>query len=282
MAASFTEKDAYEIKGVKEGVEERYDGGEMIARATEKQHVFPAKYFAKREDEKRIRLIQEYHRYLNTGDGKGEGKVPTVYSPTEEDYNVLLRKDAEKELYNFEGFLQSYFDVTNPIHQRLLKEVYPNYFERRLDVIKDHLEIQEKIARIKLFGVQTKEDIFFMYALTNGDIKIPSAPVFAIDSVTAPDEDAFERGFFNPKRYTGELHPAKTQLGTGANLFGSGSTLTNRGTPVSYTGIGDYFGKDRTGAGNQGTRMHSAFYGYPRRGAEPPLVTPEAAPIENN
>jgi hypothetical protein len=139
--------------------------------------------------------------------------------------NVLFRKDQEKELLNFEAFLQDYFDLTNPIHQKLLKELYPNYFERRLDVIRESLTLQEKLARLKLFGPQTKEDIFFIYAIINGDIKIPDTLVFDLDKGTSTTTQ-FNRGFFNVKRWTTEANATPTRLGATpqVGLFGAAAT----------------------------------------------------------
>lgn len=179
-------------------------------------------------------------RYL--GKDNGDGPLQTFYTPTEDDINVLLRKDQEKELLNFEAFLQNYFDLSNPIHQKLLREIYPNYFERRLDVIRESLTLQEKIAKLKLFGPQTKEDIFFIYAIINGDIEIPDTVVFNLDQGATP-AGHFNRGFFNVKRWTAEAQKTRTGLGRDWNqgLFGPLATPGSRppaGLPVGgFSGI---------------------------------------------
>lgn len=206
--STMTESDAREVQGALQDTEARYDDGALKPPGglSDNEPGFPAKYFAKREDEKRVRLIQEYHEHLNkTHD------LNTIYQPTEADYNVLLRKDAEKELLGFETFLQNYFDLTDPIHQRLVREIYPNYFERRLEVIRDTLSAQEKLARIKLFGAQTKEDIFFLYAIYNGDVHIPKAAVFDTHAETTKKQ--FQRGFLNWKRWAAEPTGTKKRVG---------------------------------------------------------------------
>lgn len=179
---------------------------------------FPANYFAKKDDEKRVRLVQDYSRWLGSKDG---GELKTLYVPTEDDVNVLLRKDQEKELLNFETFIQEYFDLANPIHQKLVRELYPNYFERRLDVIRETLSLQERIAKIKLLGMQTKEDVFFVYGLMNGDIKLPDEVVFNLDKEQSEATKNFNRGFLNFKKWAGPTSKITKGLGEtrGAGIF---------------------------------------------------------------
>ncbi len=208
--ATMTEGDAHQIKGVVEAAEndmrrdEIYVGGDGVADSATRggqgkpaQNVFPAKYFSRKDDEKKVRLLQEYTASLNS-----EGRLPTIYAPTENDMNVLMRKDAEKELVNFEGFLQDYFDVDNPIHQKLLFDLYPNYFYRRWEAVEQKLKIQEKIAHLKLFGPQKTEDVMFMYALHNGDIEIPTSVVFDTTQNSKQNQDHFNRGFLNVHHWT--------------------------------------------------------------------------------
>lgn len=198
MATDYTERDAKEVKQVLEGVEKSFEKPSTAIKAgnlNDDKH-FPANYFAKKDDEKRVRLVQDYSAWL-----KGSKGLDTLYVPTEDDINVLLRKDQEKELLNFETFIQEYFDLSNPIHQKLVRELYPNYFERRLDVIRETLSLQERLAKIKLLGMQTKEDVFFVYGLMNGDIQIPEQVVFKLDAKQADGGDNFARGFLNFKKW---------------------------------------------------------------------------------
>lgn len=220
--ADYTERDAKEVKQVLEGVEKSFEKPSTAikaGKADDGQH-FPANYFAKKDDEKRVRLVQEYSQFLQQ-----DKKLNNIYVPTEDDINVLLRKDQEKELLNFESFIQEYFDLSNPIHQKLVRELYPNYFERRLDVIRETLSLQERIAKIKLLGMQTKEDVFFVYGLMNGDIKMPEDVVFNLDKQQKDTEKSFNRGFFNFKKWAGPTAKITKGLGEtrGEGIFQSGS-----------------------------------------------------------
>ncbi len=231
MASEITEADAREIKGVVESAENNmrmddvYLGGKGAGEGM--NNIFPARYFARKDDEKKVRLLQEYTASLNS-----DGRLPTIYAPTENDINVLMRKDAEKELMNFEAFLQNYFDVDNPIHQRLLHDVYPNYFNRRWEVIVDKLEVQKKIAKLKLFGPQTREDVMFMYALHNGDIEIPKSVVFDTTQTDEINQKRFARGYFNIHHWT--------DAPTGAGRVGTAKFFDVGGLAAGTANIGAF------------------------------------------
>lgn len=262
MASEETEVDARRIKGVVEEAENNMKRDEVYlpggpgknGEGKAAQNVFPAKYFARKDDEKKVRLLQEYTAALNT-----QGRLPTIYAPTESDMNVLMRKDAEKELMNFEGFLQNYFDVDNPIHQKLLYDLYPRYFERRWDVVKEKLQIQEKIAKLKLMGPQTTEDMMFMYALHNGDIEIPSSVVFDTKQDTAANETRFKRGFFNIHHWTSKPQYAGR---VGENPFWSanGVAASVEPTDASVSNLLT-FAANRKNAGQENTRGVAAQFG---------------------
>jgi len=227
MATDYTERDAKEVKEVVEGVEKAFEKPSSAIKAGNAANVghFPANYFAKKDDEKRVKLVQDYSAWLQHSKG-----LKSLYVPTEDDINVLLRKDQEKELLNFETFIQEYFDLSNPIHQKLVRELYPNYFERRLDVIRETLSLQERIAKIKLLGMQTKEDVFFVYGLMNGDIQIPEQVVFNLDG-RQPDPDGnFARGFLNAKKWAKKTEKIQSGLGEqrGAGIFGAGTGNINK------------------------------------------------------
>ena len=266
MATDYTERDAREVKEVVEGVEKSFEKPSTAIKAGNPlaPGSFPANYFAKKDDEKRVRLVQDYSRWLRSEAGGG---LKTLYVPTEDDINVLLRKDQEKELLNFETFIQAYFDLSNPIHQKLVRELYPNYFERRLDVIRETLSLQERIAKIKLLGMQTKEDVFFVYGIMNGDIKLPNDVVFKLDEADANAEGAFKRGLFNFKKWTKGGKTPSNPLGKtwGQGMFsatGGGSVASstarnqlqlNGGWFGQTAGTSyDLFGQN-TVAGNAGT-----------------------------
>ena len=220
MAASYTTADAVDVKQNVEEIQSNLVNNATTALGAGEGKSFPAEYFRKNEDQKRIGVLTDYISWLNSQ------KIPAIYTPTEKDINVLLEKDAERELYNFESFLQMTFDLDNPQHQKLVRELYPNYYERRVDVIRKTLKVQEKIAMLKLFGPQTKEDIFFIYALWSGAIEIPKNVVFDTTKADEGRGDKIKRGLLNPKTWT--LTP-KTAGGQLPPTYGHDAFFTPEG-----------------------------------------------------
>lgn len=229
MSSEFTQRDA---ENVTEAQEKLRKLGE---RQTEAQSLtpgqFPAHYFAKKKDEEKIRLVQDYIKMLNTPGqltpGNNQNGVAALYTPTEDDINVIVRKDQEQRLVGFEAFLETFFDLKNPQHQKILNDVYPQYFDRRLEIINDNLKLQEKMARLKLYGPQTQEDIFFLFGLWQGDIEIPTELASALDA-RAFNEDKYSRGMFNAKKWARPDPQAKGPMGS-VKLFhdyaGGGTNL---------------------------------------------------------
>jgi hypothetical protein len=219
MSSEFTQRDAENVTEAQENLRKL---GERQAEAQQlNPGRFPAHYFAKKKDEERVRLIQNYVKFLNSPgqlSDETKGGVAALYTPTEDDIRVIERKDQEKRLVNFEGFLEHFFDLKNPIHQKLLNDVYPQYYDRRLEIINDNLKLQEKMARLKLYGPQTQEDIFFLYALWQGDIEIPDTLANSLDTKVFDDEK-YRRGMFNVKRWAGRSPKVTASPMGAANLF---------------------------------------------------------------
>lgn len=220
MSSEFTQRDAENVTEAQEKLRklgERQDEAQQLT-----PNRFPAHYFAKKKDEEKIRLVQDYVKFLNTPGqltDATKGGVAALYTPTEDDINVIMRKDAEQRLVGFEAFLEKFFDLKNPIHQKILNDVYPQYYDRRLEIINDNLKLQEKMARLKLYGPQTQEDIFFLFALWQGDITIPTSLASSLDEKTF-DEAKYARGMFNAKKWAaptikvkaGDKHMGTTPL----------------------------------------------------------------------
>lgn len=234
MSSEFTQRDAENVAEAQEKLRKLGERQFEAQPLTDGQ--FPAHYFAKKKDEERVRLIQEYIRFLNQPGqltDAGKGGVAALYTPTEDDIRVIERKDQEKRLVQFEGFLEKHFNMKNPMHQKLLNDIYPQYYDRRLEIINDNLKLQEKMARLKLYGPQTQEDIFFLFALYQGDIELPTT--LASDLDTKPfNEQRYVRGMFNAKKWANPQPTYGVQLGSG-DLFKSTEWRLQTGGPHQMT-----------------------------------------------
>lgn len=153
---------------------------------------FPAQYHARTEAERAIGLKQDYVRHLN----EFKPELNARYDVTQSEIDALVRRYDEVDLINFERHITSWFNIKDPTHQRLINELYPQYFERRLDQIEANLEVQRRIAHLRLLGPRSADDLRFAYFLETGVIAKPTGPVF--DPKT--DDNKNSRGLFNPYR----------------------------------------------------------------------------------
>jgi len=200
---------------------------------------FRAKYYAAKDDEKRMHIAQDWVASLNSKENatkdSDKRKLNAQYIPTERDIDVILRKNAEKELVSLERFISEHYNLNDPNDVKTVKELWPGYFEKRLEYIEDQLEVQRKIARIKLMGIQTQEDLVFAYAIHAGLIDMPTSVAF--DTTGAVTDAKFNRGFFNVKRWYGEVG---VPMPTGGAMFGVNGTLQTDGRTERKTAHKDF------------------------------------------
>lgn len=159
------------VKGLHEFLPDRSVATDTPPRnALPNDYGFRAKYHKVYDDEKRLRTEDEYVAQAN---------IQRTYPvDVNKHLEIAERKEKELQLRQFDDWLQQFFNIYDPAHQRILRELEPEFYQRRWEVIEDHLETQRMIARIKLFGVQTKEDLMFCFAIRQGFIQLPQGTAF--------------------------------------------------------------------------------------------------------
>ena len=112
-----------------------------------------------------------------------------------------MRKMAAVETAKFDQWFQGQWklDSANPTLQRWGQQVNPEYFARREQVIDEQTRIQNMLAKIKLRGVHTREEMELLYMIDNGIVEIPKGEIFNHRGREAT-EDTIKRGLFNPFR----------------------------------------------------------------------------------
>jgi hypothetical protein len=162
---------------------------------------FPAQYFKHDEKQRKINIAQQYAKKLVDSFAAGGNAHPSVsYQPSKEEINLVLRRENELQVAAFEKFIRDRFNANDPHDQRLIKELWPAYFDKRMEAVEHHLDLQRRIARIKLMGITSTEDLMFLYALATQDVAIPTTTAFNLGD---DDTETFQRGQLNPRRITG-------------------------------------------------------------------------------
>jgi len=194
-----------ELRSAKEHYENKL-AGEASLPDTTSDIGYPAKYFDHSEAERKLaakRQIRDAVRTLPNGDLAPLQFVETV---TDEDVQVAENRDKEIDLFNFETWLTSIYDPKDPNLARLLTEMYPEYFQKRLDALENRMDMARRIAKIKLMGPRDRDDLWLLYNLQQG--RVPHYD--NLDPDSGENRGDIRRGLFNPKKWALAADPTGT------------------------------------------------------------------------
>lgn len=118
-----------------------------------------------------------------------------------------LRKKREAEAYaNFQTWFAQNFDKMSPPQKEMAKKLFPRFYQERLQQLDRTIELQRKLAKLKLMGPENANDLMLQYAAELG--LIDADPVHAVlhpEEVKRRQEEAdrkarYARGLLNPRR----------------------------------------------------------------------------------
>lgn len=167
---------------------------------------FPARYLYPDERDKKYAMRRE----LNVNAGR-----PDPITDDEIDY--LLDKTSAYETAEFHKWFQRLYkmDDSNPVMKKWGMELVPELWQMKEQSIEDNARLQTQLAKIKLRGVRSREDLMLMWAIAKGAIEVPDGPIYA------PNARPFanpSRGVFNPRHRAGETGAYFTDR-PGASVF---------------------------------------------------------------
>jgi hypothetical protein len=175
-------------------LQERYDTGETI-QTDDKNTIgqFPAQYVTPdpRDDLYKMKATI----------ARGENRRWDV---SDEEAAYVLDKQKGLEAHKFDKFFWDAYEpnTKDPAKQRVLREIYPAFWDRRLKKMEEIAKVQLQVARIKMLGPQSEEDLQLLYAIHSGLIEIPESPLHKLDDQTPlKDRQNFSRGMFNPIKH---------------------------------------------------------------------------------
>lgn len=121
-----------------------------------------------------------------------------------EDLEYIDKKAQQVELEKFDRWYGSIFDHSDPAQLQISKQIYPEWFERRLKAIDETVDFQRSMARINILGITNKEDVLTAYAVASGRID-PSVYNINVMNPGTPDpaitKKQYEYGFYSPYRF---------------------------------------------------------------------------------
>lgn len=179
---------------------------------------------ANRNRDTRLRLKQQYQAQRREG-GAGSFDVGQALL-NDGDLQALADVEKQKQMVSFESWLASYLNMADPATAKLVDEIMPEYWEKRMEVIENQAELQKNLALIRLRGPTSKKDFMVLYMLNTGQLPLPRGSVFEPEKWSYSNAN-MNRGMLNPRRY----YPPQVKLnendkrdpiGAISNAYGQG------------------------------------------------------------
>lgn len=152
---------------------------------------FPARYLYPDERDKKYKM----RRAMNL-----DGSRPDPITDDEIDY--LLDKTSAYETAEFHKWFSRLYnmDDSNPVMKKWGMELVPELWQMKEQSIEDNARLQTQLAKIKLRGVRSREDLMLMWAIAKGAIQVPTGPIYDPTAEVFADS---KRGVFNPRHLAG-------------------------------------------------------------------------------
>lgn len=168
---------------------------------------------------------------------------------SDRDVEWILEKRATVEERLRDEWFNELFDTRDPVQLKMARELNPSFFERQDRDFKLNMELCEKMYKINTRGLQTPDDIDFMYAVNTGQVELPGPNFWNPDPQgVGAEEGNFQRGLFSPGGIPTEAAKPFRRGRSGRGLF-------QRGTGDNHdfgARIGQMFGGPNAFAALQG------------------------------
>lgn len=124
---------------------------------------------------------------------------------TDADFKWLEKKRAQAELANLQAWFARHYDKASPEQKRTARELYPEFYSMRVELLEKNIRLLERIAKLKVLGAQNRKDVLLQYAIASG--YIPEDP---LENILHPERAAaqatensrkarYNRGLLNPR-----------------------------------------------------------------------------------
>lgn len=102
------------------------------------------------------------------------GAARINYQVTDQDVKVMQDAEAAKRMYEYHAYLDQHFDPRIPGQLNWIMEIEPDYIKYKMSALEQKFKTQERLERLRAFGVQDQEDMRTKYLLDTGQIPDPS------------------------------------------------------------------------------------------------------------
>lgn len=119
------------------------------------------------------------------------------------DIQYYLDKKNAQEMVLFKAFVEDSIPRGTPWARDFFERIMPGWYQSKVDIINDKMSIINRFIDMTIRGPQNIDDMFLLYQLYNGKIKIPSnwAELIYGPSTSALKDADFASGLFCPKKW---------------------------------------------------------------------------------
>ena len=104
----------------------------------------------------------------------GTAAVPRPDAITDAEVDYVQIMDRQAKLADFDRYINTLVDVRKPGNLKWLMEVYPEFVHRRVAQVHDDYDFAIRKQMIENWGVNTFDDLHFMYLCDQGKIDGPT------------------------------------------------------------------------------------------------------------
>jgi hypothetical protein len=171
--------------------------------------------------------IMEAKIALQKAPGMTPGMTPFgKLEAKEADFKWLQEKQAAAEAANFQRWFAEEFDHMSPAEKKRAKELYPEFYAQRKKLLKQQTKNLFALARLKLEGIQNRDDLITQYLAETGRLDI--GPLTHILNPELGENQAaqaarFQRGLLSPFRVFGTESIHNTNM----NMFDARAEQSN-------------------------------------------------------
>lgn len=102
-----------------------------------------------------------------------EPSVQVTVPLTDGDVSYYAKKRAEDEHLAFMQYAASKFNLTDPAQAEIFRRINPEYFTAQMAYIDSRLDTMKRWLSIRTVGIQSMEDITFLWMLDTGRLSLP-------------------------------------------------------------------------------------------------------------
>lgn len=120
----------------------------------------PVRSFSKRDEEE---YLSNYAELQDAAPGIFEGLDPNDF------FEYIKTRDDENEELQFEKYLLTTFEATDPYQNQRLHDLFPQVAHKRVETIENNAKRYKHLVKMWIYGAETPEDFALTYKIDIGE-----------------------------------------------------------------------------------------------------------------